>query len=95
MTAAKWFAKAAAEHKKADAACGRDWVCACAACRAARCAFIPACVTYDPFQLKNLNDAAYILQHEIDLAEEGEDGALTGPDIRKVRYALDQVMGAL
>jgi general stress protein YciG len=31
-----WYAKAAREHMAADKACGRDWVCACAPCRAAR-----------------------------------------------------------
>jgi hypothetical protein len=30
------FAETAAQHQAADAAVGRDWSCACAACRATR-----------------------------------------------------------
>lgn len=32
----KRFRGVAAQHQAADAACGRDWVCACAACKTVR-----------------------------------------------------------
>lgn len=54
-------------------------------------ALIPACVAFDPAQIKTLADAQYILQHEIDLAEEGEDGALSGKDLAAVRKAFTEV----
>jgi hypothetical protein len=34
-------------------------------------AYIPNCVTYDPYQIKTPADVVYILQHEIDLYDEG------------------------
>lgn len=49
---------------------------------------IPLCVCWDPAQIKTPSDVRYILQHEIDLFEEGEDGALTQPEITQVRKAL-------
>ena len=52
---------------------------------------IPACVTYDPAQLKTLTDAAYILQHEIDLYDEDQDGCLTFAECSRVRAALKSV----
>lgn len=52
---------------------------------------IPACVAVDPMQIKTLADVQYVLQHEIDLAEEGEDGALSGADLKAVRKALLKV----
>lgn len=55
-------------------------------------ALIPACVVVDPMmQVKTLADVEYILQHEIDLAEEGEDGALSGADLKAVRKAFIEV----
>ena len=51
-------------------------------------AYIPNCVTYDPFQLKTAADAIYILQHEIDLYDEGQDGALDREEIVEVSAAL-------
>lgn len=53
--------------------------------------FIPAEVCYDPFQLKTLADARYIVQHEIDLYEEGEDGHLGLRVINKCRKALRNI----
>jgi hypothetical protein len=50
--------------------------------------FIPVCVAYDPFQVRTISDVRYILQHEIDLFEEGEDAALSPEEIGKVRVAL-------
>ncbi len=38
---------------------------------------IPVCVTYDPFQVQTVNDILFILQHEVDLFEEGQDSALS------------------
>lgn len=49
---------------------------------------IPNCVAFDPFQVKTYADIRYILQHEIDLFEEGEDGALSEKEIKTVRKAL-------
>jgi hypothetical protein len=54
-------------------------------------AFIPACVAFDWAQISDLSDVAFILQHEIDLFEEGQDGALSAKDIRVVRKALGRV----
>jgi hypothetical protein len=54
-------------------------------------AYIPNCMTYDPHQLKTPSDAAYLLQHEIDLYEEGQDGALDADEIAEVRVALKRV----
>jgi len=34
-------------------------------------------VTYDPFQVQTVNDILFILQHEVDLFEEGQDSALS------------------
>lgn len=55
-------------------------------------AYIPPCVCYDPWQLKNLSDAEYLLKHEIDLFEEGEDGALSAGEIKQVREALARLI---
>jgi hypothetical protein len=54
-------------------------------------AYIPNCVTYDPHQLKTPADAVYLLQHEIDLYEERQDGALDADEIAEVRVALKRV----
>lgn len=58
-------------------------------------AYIPNCVTYDPAQIKTISDVAYLLQHEIDLAVEGQDGALDDPiDVSRVARALKRVKAA-
>jgi hypothetical protein len=44
---------------------------------------IPACVTYDPAQLKTLSDAAYLLQQQ--------DGCLSFAECSRVRTALRSV----
>lgn len=51
-------------------------------------AYIPNCVTYDPYQIKMPADVVYILQHEIDLYDEGQDGALDREEIVEVSAAL-------
>ena len=51
-------------------------------------AYIPNCVTYDPYQLKTPADAVYLLQHEIDLYDEGQDGSLDREEIVEVSAAL-------
>jgi hypothetical protein len=51
-------------------------------------ALIPNCVSYDPFQVETLADVIYVLQHEIDCFDEGQDGALDSSEIRVVRKAL-------
>jgi hypothetical protein len=56
--------------------------------------FIPPCVIFDHAQYSDpisCGDAIAILQFEIDLAEEGEDGALQGADIESVRECLRKV----
>lgn len=55
---------------------------------------IPTFVIFDHAQFNEpltQSDAAYILRHEIDLFEEGEDGALSAGEITKVRAALRKV----
>ena len=52
---------------------------------------MPACVAYDPYQIKRVEDVRYVLQHEIDLWESQEDGCLNDAEISEVRTALAQV----
>jgi hypothetical protein len=52
---------------------------------------IPTCVAYDPYQIKSLNDVVYILEHEIDLFDEHQDGCLSCGEIKQVRAALAKV----
>jgi hypothetical protein len=52
---------------------------------------IPACVVIDPAQVNTIADVRYVLQHEIDLFEEGQDGALTAGEINQVIRALARV----
>ncbi len=53
----------------------------------------PACLAYDPMQVKTVADLAYIAQHEIDLSEEGQDGALSTPEIAEIRQFLQKLTG--
>lgn len=52
---------------------------------------IPTCVAYDPYQIRSLNDVVFILEHEIDLFEENQDGHLSAGEIKQVRVALEKV----
>ncbi len=53
----------------------------------------PSCLIYDPMQVKTVADLAYLAQHEIDLSEEGQDGALSTPEIAEIRQFLQKLTG--
>ena len=58
---------------------------------------IPACVaaSYDPLTHKTPDDVAFLVRHELDLYEEGEETDMTARDARDARRWLERNAPAL